>query len=219
MKNIYVLSGLGADERIFCKINFGTHHVTFINWVLPLTNETIEAYALRLSKKIISPNPIIIGLSFGGMMAIEVAKHISTEKIIIISSAKNKYEIPFYYRWAGKLKLHKIIPIKWLINSNLITNRFFSTRTDEVKQIVSSMLLETNIDLLKWSIDKIVTLQNTFVHPNLIHIHGNADNILPIRFVKPNVVIKGGTHLMILSMAKMVEDEIKLQLDDINKNA
>ncbi len=186
---------------------------------MPFTDESIEAYALRLSKKIIYPNPIIIGLSFGGMMAVEIAKHIATNKIIIISSAKNKYEIPFYYRWAGALKLHKLIPMQWLVKANGITNRLFAARSDEAKKIVSSMLRETNIELLKWSIDKIVTLQNTFIHTNLIHIHGSADNVLPIRFVKPNVVIKDGSHLMILTMAKTVEDEIKLELDGINENA
>ena len=110
MKNIYVISGLGADERVFYKTNFGNNNVTHIHWVTPLHNETIEAYALRLCTHIHHETPILVGLSFGGMVAMEVAKHIATEKIILISSAKTKHELPKFYRIVGKLNLHKLIP-------------------------------------------------------------------------------------------------------------
>ena len=108
MKTIYIFSGLGADERVFNKINFGNKKVVYIKWILPTKDENLGHYAFRISNQIQTYKPLLIGLSFGGMMAIEVAKHIDTEKIILISSAKTKYEIPFYFRLAGKLSLHKI---------------------------------------------------------------------------------------------------------------
>ena len=95
MKTVYVFSGLGADERVFCKINFSGYTVHFIQWIAPKKNEAIEDYSLRLTAQITKENPILVGLSFGGMMAVEVAKHISTEKIIIISSAKSKMKFLF----------------------------------------------------------------------------------------------------------------------------
>ena len=100
MKTVYVFSGLGADERVFHKIDFSGYDVHFIKWITPQKNESIESYALRLTSQITKPLPVLIGLSFGGMMAVEVAKHIATEKIILISSAKSKNEIPFYFRTA-----------------------------------------------------------------------------------------------------------------------
>jgi pimeloyl-ACP methyl ester carboxylesterase len=208
MKNIYLISGLGADERVYSKINFGDNNVTFIPWLIPDENETIEEYALRLSKKITLSNPILIGVSFGGMMAIEIAKIIAIEKIIIVSSAKHKNEIPFYFKIAGKLGLHKIINARILAKSNLITNKFFSLRTAEDKKLVASMIKDTNIGLLQWSIDKIVHLKNEYVHKNLTHIHGTADRILPFRFVQPDVVIEGGAHLMIVNKSAEVQEKI-----------
>jgi pimeloyl-ACP methyl ester carboxylesterase len=208
MKNIYLISGLAADERVYSKINFGQHNIIFIPWIAPVNNEAIEAYALRLSEKITAPNPIIIGVSFGGMMAIEIAKLINIEKIILISSAKNKNEIPFYFKLAGKLYLNKIITAKILAKSNLITNKFFSARTDEDKALVAAMIRDTDVRLLKWSIDKIIHLKNVYVHRNLTHIHGTADRILLFRFIAPDVVIKGGSHLMIVNRAKEVQEKI-----------
>jgi pimeloyl-ACP methyl ester carboxylesterase len=208
MKNIYIFTGLGADERVFYKINFENYNAIHIKWITPLHKETIEEYALRLTKQIFTPNPILLGLSFGGMMAVEVGKHIETEKIILVSSSKNKQEIPFYYRLAGKIKLHKLIRAKFLVKANKITNKFFSVRTSEDKKIISSMMGASDAVFLDWAIDKIVHLKNETSHANLTHIHGTADRILPIRFVKAHMQIKGGTHLMIINRAAEVEAKI-----------
>jgi pimeloyl-ACP methyl ester carboxylesterase len=208
MKTIYIFTGLGADERVFHKINFENYNAIHIKWISPLQNETIEAYALRLTQQITTSLPILVGLSFGGMVAVEVAKHIATEKIILISSSKNKTEIPFYYKLAGKMKLHKIIRAKFLVRANKITNKIFSVRSSEDKKIISSMMGASDIVFLNWAIDKIVHLKNEVVHKNLIHIHGTADRILPIRFINADIVIKGGTHLMIMNKAAEVQQKI-----------
>ncbi len=52
MKTVYVFSGLGADERVFHNINFGEHNVIHVKWIKANEKESIEAYALRLSKTI-----------------------------------------------------------------------------------------------------------------------------------------------------------------------
>ena len=215
MKTVYVFSGLGADERVFHKIDFKGYDAHFIQWITPLKNESIEAYALRLTAQIKMMNPILVGLSFGGMMAVEVAKHICTEKIIIISSAKNSKEIPFYFRLAGKLGLPKIIPSTALIKINVFTNWFFSNRTAEDKKMLSAILHDTEPVFLKWAIHAIANWQNTTIHQNLHHIHGDADRILPFKFVSCDETIKGGAHLMIVSKATEVN---KLLFKTINGN-
>jgi pimeloyl-ACP methyl ester carboxylesterase len=208
MKNIYIFTGLGADERVFHKIDFENYNTIHIKWITPMQKESIEDYALRLTQQITTNHPVLVGLSFGGMVAVEVAKHIQTEKIILISSSKNKKEIPFYYRLAGKMNLHKIIRASFLVRANKITNKIFSVRTSEDKKIISSMMGASDINFLNWAIDKILHLKNEVVHKNLIHIHGTADRILPIRFVTADIVIKGGTHLMIMNKAAEVQQKI-----------
>ena len=136
---IYIFSGLGADERVFQKLDFSGYNVTFIEWETPQQNETIENYATRLLPQIKTDKPILIGLSFGGIMAVEVAKQINTEKIILVASAKTKSEIPFYYRWAGKLGLHDLLPSKLLKQSNFITNWFFGTTSAFEQQLLKTI--------------------------------------------------------------------------------
>ena len=83
-KELYIFSGLGADERVFQLLDFSGFSTTFIKWTPPIENETIENYAERILKQINTTKPTLIGLSFGGIIAIEVAKLIDTEKVIVI---------------------------------------------------------------------------------------------------------------------------------------
>ena len=135
-KELYIFSGLGADERVFQRLNFSGFSTTFIKWIVPNNNETIENYATRLIEQVKSTKPTLVGLSFGGIIAVEVAKQIDTEKVILISSAKTKNEIPFFYRLAGQLGIHKLLPTRLLKNSNFITNWFFGTGSAFDKQLL-----------------------------------------------------------------------------------
>ena len=87
MKHIYCISGLGADEKMFSKFEFAGHEIHFVKWITPQEKESIEAYAKRMRQQIVHDDPILIGLSFGGIICIEISRQIKTELILIISSS------------------------------------------------------------------------------------------------------------------------------------
>jgi pimeloyl-ACP methyl ester carboxylesterase len=74
VNKVYFISGLCADKRAFSFLNLSFCEPVFINWIQPLKNESLSAYALRLKEQIRDDNPIIVGVSFGGMLATEMAK-------------------------------------------------------------------------------------------------------------------------------------------------
>lgn len=212
MKNVYIFSGLGADKRVFQKMNFSAYNATFVEWILPDKKEDIESYAPKLIRQIKHDNPILIGLSFGGIIATEVAKLISVEKIILIASAKTKHEIPIYFRFAGKLRLHKLIPTKLLKIPNLLSFWFFGAENIEEKKILSEILKDTDENFLKWAIDAIVHWKNEIQHKNLTHIHGISDKILPNKFINSKIEIKNGGHFMTLNKTKELDELIKKEI-------
>ena len=212
MKNVYIFSGLGADKRVFQKMDFSEYNTTFVEWILPNRTEKIESYAKKLTEQIKHEKPILIGLSFGGIIATEIAKLIETEKIILIASAKNKSEIPNYFRIAGKLKLHKLLPAKLMKMPNFLSFWFFGTENRNEKKILAEILKDTDENFLKWAIDKIVTWKNEIEHKNLIHIHGTADRILPINFVNCQIKVKNGGHFMTLNKAKELDEIVKREI-------
>ncbi|WP_113639059.1 alpha/beta hydrolase [Nubsella zeaxanthinifaciens] len=208
MKKVYIFSGLGADERVFKYLDLTGLEVTFVKWIKPQVNEILADYAKRLSAQIKDENPILIGLSFGGIVATEMSKIIPTEKLILLSSLKTRNEIPLLYRIAGKLNLHKIIPYS-LLKSNTFFNRWlFGIIRKNDKDLFQKVLADTDIDFLRWAINVIVKWDNQLLHPQLYHIHGSKDKILPIRNAGNVIVIENGGHLMVLDKAKQVSEAL-----------
>ena len=199
MKKVYLFSGLGADYRAFEKLDFSTFDITHINWITPNKEESIESYAYRISTQIQSDNSILIGLSFGGIIAVEVSKYIKTDKVILLASAKMKQEIPLYYKFLGKLQLHKLIPVSILKNANVLSYWFFGVSNKSEKLLLKNILKDTDSIFLKWALDKIINWKNVSFKNNVIHIHGSADRILPIRYIKTDFIVKNGGHFMTLN--------------------
>ncbi|MBX2901020.1 MAG: alpha/beta hydrolase [Cyclobacteriaceae bacterium] len=198
-KVIYLLSGLGADKRVFEFLDLSAFTVSHIDWTNPGENESLEAYARRLCAQIKTNKPTLIGVSFGGMVAIEIAKHIPCEKVILISSAATKSEIPFYFRVAGKMRLHKLVPIQILKQVNSFTQWIFGMERAEEQALLKEIIQQTDIRFLRWAIDKIVSWRNLNTPPHVVKIHGTMDRILPA--TKADYQIEGGGRFMIGSKA------------------
>src|SRR6187402_1248228 len=108
MKTIYCISGLGADERAFSRLKVEGYRIRCLPWLTPEPGESINAYATRMRAEIIEENPILCGLSFGGMMSIEISKQIPVEKLILISSIKSVKELPRWMKTCGFLRLNRL---------------------------------------------------------------------------------------------------------------
>lgn len=206
MDKIYIFSGLGVDESVFDSFSFEGMNVQFITWITPLSKESIAAYAKRLALQIKDDLPILIGLSFGGMVAVEIAQYIPTKKVILIASAQNKYELPIYYRIAGKLNMHKLIPPRILKSSNPLAAYLFGVTTKAEKALLKTILHNTDPLFLAWAIDQIVKWKRTAYSDAIIHIHGTKDKILPIRNTKPSYCINQGGHFMTVNKSIEIEN-------------
>jgi len=72
---VYFISGLGADERVFQFLDLSEIEHRFIKWNVPQKNESLPSYCKRLTEQInVQQEVILIGISFGGMIAQEITK-------------------------------------------------------------------------------------------------------------------------------------------------
>ncbi|HEY1869610.1 MAG TPA: alpha/beta fold hydrolase [Chitinophagaceae bacterium] len=207
---VYFISGLGADRRAFYKIQLPSgFEPIHLDWIDPLPDERLPDYAKRFSELIKSDEEfIIIGLSFGGMLASEIAKIISPKKIIIISSVSNYHELPWYFKASGKMGLHKML-IPAVYKQATILNRFMGAGDKEMKGIVYSYVNNIHPSFIKWSLHVIVNWQHTKRLSNLIHVHGSHDHLLPIRYVKADYIVKNGGHLMVMNKSDEVNQVLR----------
>ena len=207
LKPIYFVSGLGADERIFQWLRYDGLQPIHIQWIPPKKGEPIENYAHRLTAQIKEKNPIVVGLSFGGMIAVEIGKQIATEKVILLSSVKDVSEVPIYFKIFRILPLHRIVPFKSLLWAFYwLAYWLFAPEGKEQKQLLKTVLVETDPHFLKWALHRVVVWRNQEIPQNVVHVHGNRDRIFPFRFVNPDYTIDNSGHLMVMNRPEEISD-------------
>ena len=166
-----------------------------------MLQETLQSYALRLFTLINDEQATIVGLSFGGMLATEMAKAHPLTKVILISSAKTFNEIPPYLRFWRRLPIYKYVSNNSMKISGGIVLRILGAKGKKQQQLQQQIIKSSNPQFTKWAMDAIVKWRNKTVPPNVTHIHGMADKLLPYRYVKADHSIKDGEHVMVMDRA------------------
>ena len=202
--SVYFMPGLAANSSIFERIAFPEElfDTYFMEWEIPFEEETLSDYARRISMKITNENPVLVGVSFGGILVQEMAQFLNPKKIIIISSVKSNLEFPITFKLAKPTKAYKLIPTSLIANIDNLAKFTFGEKVKQRLKLYQKFLSVRDKNYLDWSIDKIILWDRIKADPNIIHIHGDVDEVFPIKNINNCIVIKGGTHIMILSKYK-----------------
>lgn len=208
----YFISGQAADEKIFENLTLPSHiEVKYIHWIEPLKNETLPAYSKRLTEQMDTTKDfVLVGMSLGGMVSVELNKIIQPKQTIIISSIATKNEIPPLFKFFNLIKLNKIVPAsiyKWYPP---FLDWYFGAKTKREKGLLRFYAKTISKNYMKWAINEVLNWKNEYRPPNLFHIHGTADRVLPCKYTHADMKIKNGTHMMVHNRA----DEISKILSE-----
>jgi len=218
--HVYFMPGLAASSSIFERIQLPEEifEMHFLKWLLPEKEETIKQYAKRMSKDIKHENTILVGVSFGGILVQEMKPFVKPRKIIIISSVKSNLELPRRMKIAKVTKAYKLIPTKMVGNIEFFAKfAFGSTFVKQRIKLYEKFLSVRDKNYLDWAIDQIVNWERVDVDEDIIHIHGDEDEVFPIKYIKKCIKVKGGTHIMILSKYRWLNDNLpKIMLEENN---
>lgn len=213
MKELFLLSGLGADKRVFDFLNLQDYKVHHIQWTTPLGHESLAEYAKGILPQITSPKPILIGVSFGGMIAQEIGKLIEVEKIILISSAKSSNAIPTYFKVMAKLKIQKLMPPRALKKPNGMLFWLFGISAPEHKRLLTAIMADTDERFFSWAIETISLWDNKVSVNRVIQIHGTDDRILKLQTA--DYIVQGGGHLMVVTCANEISSILRNVLQQV----
>lgn len=177
--HIYCISGLGADHRAFSRIQLEGYELIHVPWITHRPKETLSSYALRLGATIDRSSPfILLGLSFGGMLAMEMAAELEPQKLILVSSAESSSEIPLLYRLAGYLQLNALIPGSLIVKPNPLTSWMMGVRSAQDRTLFNAILERTDAEFAKWAVYAISAWKSNGHYP-CFRVHGTRDKILP----------------------------------------
>lgn len=240
MRTVYCISGLGADHHIFDGLDVPGVQWTHLSWLMPEGDETLAAYARRMSAGVIdasrgpageasrrlapagptsgasgageasetSPNPgvgpVLLGVSFGGMMAIEIAKLLPAATVILVSSIRHRRQLPLPIKMTAHLGLGKWTPPANLRLLAPIQDYFLGVETKADSRLVREYRGNVDPHYLQWAIRHIASWQNEWQPASLYHIHGSKDHIFPLNLVEPTHIVEGGGHLMIHNRAEEI---------------
>jgi len=211
MTKIFLIAGMGADTRIFNNIELPENYdVIPVDWIPHYETDTLEIYAQKLIYHYdIRPNNIIIGNSLGGMLAIEIGKRVSLKKTILISSIKTINEAPDYYKIFQTLPVYKILPKSLIHGAGFLIKPIFGKMSDAELWLFKDMLHKNSPVFIKWAMGAALNWKNAIIPPNVYHIHGDKDRVLPITKIKDATIVKGGSHIMIFDKAKPINKWLK----------
>ncbi|CAM1361880.1 Alpha/beta hydrolase [Tenacibaculum soleae] len=201
------MPGLAASSKIFEYLSLPekVFEIHFLEWLIPNSiNESIETYAQRMCTNIQHKNPILIGVSFGGILVQEMSKIIPCKKVIIISSVKSNKELPKRLKLALITKVYKLFPSKIIANIEKYEHYFFNDYLKKRAELYKIYLSVRDPNYLQWAIYNVLHWQQNKELANIIHIHGKKDEVFPIKHIKDSIEIENGTHVMILNKAKKI---------------
>ncbi|NKI27245.1 alpha/beta hydrolase [Arenibacter sp. 6A1] len=208
--HIYFMPGMAANASIFEHIRLPEElfELHFLEWKIPNKNESLEDYAIRMNSSVKHSNAVLVGVSFGGMLVQEMAKHIEVKKVIIISSVKLASELPRRMVFAKYTKLHKLLPTGMVNNVELMAKYAFGETATKRLKLYQQYLSVRDKYYLDWSIDQIVNWKQGGYDEKVVHIHGEKDPVFPIAYIRDCVKVKNGTHTMIIHRAKWFNEHL-----------
>ena len=103
-KRVVLFSGMGGDDRLFRSIRIPEAEIVTPDHTEPAHGETLTQYASRVADDLdIQPAYIIGGVSFGGMLAGEIARQRPVAGLILLGSCLRPSRLPWSYRWLERL--------------------------------------------------------------------------------------------------------------------
>ena len=208
--HIYFVPGLAADKEIFENIHLpeSSYVLHIISWIIPNKNEPISQYAKRMTAFVEEKNAVLVGVSFGGVVAQEMSVFLNLKKLIIISSIKTRFELPLKFKLVKWLRLYRLFPTKLFLTSKDYTKFALGPISAKKLKLYQDYLHIRDGRYLDWAIKNMVCWKRTKPIGGVYHIHGDADLVFPIKHIKNTLAIAGGSHIMLLTKGPFLSRKI-----------
>lgn len=210
MIHVYLMPGMAANPSIFENIMFpkDMFQIHWLEWKIPLKGESLANYAKRMIADIMHDDIVLLGVSFGGILVQEMSKHMRLRKLFVVSSVKSHHELPKRLKILKYTKAYKILPTQLVSNIDLLAKYAFGETIKKRVELYKKYLSVNDKGYLDWAIKQVVCWDQEHPNKDAIYIHGDKDIVFPNSCQGNCIVIKGGTHIMIINKYKWFNENL-----------
>ena len=208
--HVYLMPGMAANPTIFeyIKLPESQYKIHWLEWQIPDKNETLKAYAQRMCKFIEHDNVVLLGVSFGGILVQEMSKYLKLKKLIVVSSVKSHHELPKRFKLLKITKAYKILPTQLVSNIDLLAKYAFGETIKKRVDLYKKYLSVSDKTYLDWAIKQVICWDQEEANTDAIYIHGDKDIVFPHSCGGNCIVVKGGTHIMVINKFKWFNENL-----------
>ncbi len=206
---LVLLPGLGADDRLLEPQRDEFPDLLVPPWIPPTKNESLAEYAGRMAATIprATDVPMILGgVSFGGMLACEMVRHLTPRAVVLIASCRTPDGLRPACR-VGRVLLPLVPLHAWTI-AKALANVVLKLRTGvprERRELAVTMFREMDSRFMHWILHAILSWNPAPLDDiPVFHIHGGRDFVIPARRVAADAIVPDGGHLINVTHAAAV---------------
>lgn len=204
------MPGMAASPNIFeyIKLPENRFEVHLLSWKIPHPNESLTDYAKRYLVDIKEDKPVLLGISFGGVLVQEIAKLLACHKVIIVSSVKSKYELPRRMKYSRRLGLYHVAPVRIMQKVDILAKYAPNKWAKNKLELYQKYLSVNDPTYLSWALREMICWDQEQPAKGIIHIHGNEDPVFPHKYIGDCITIPGGSHIMIITKCKWFNENL-----------
>lgn len=208
--HVYFMPGLAASPLIFEHIRLpeDEFELHYLEWEVPEGDERLSDYAQRIARHVTHENPVLIGVSFGGILVQEMMAFVKAQRVIIISSVKSSTEFPRRMKFARATKAYKLIPVRLFLNVERLSELSLGAKIKQRLKLYEKFLSVRDPNYLNWALKQVIMWDRRRPDDRVVHIHGDDDRVFPIKYTSGCIVVKGGTHIMILNRFRWLNEHL-----------
>ena len=193
---IYLLPGMTADFPIYARLLPLVAGASIAPFIEPLCDESLASYAARMAPRF-APDCFLGGVSFGGIVALEISRLVRPRGCILISSIASPRQAPPWFRIGRALGGRNSSRLLRLMGAAaaLVPGRIRTSSTLRLAKLSGS-----SGAWHRWAASAVLAWrpEGEYCFP-ILHIHGAADRTFPLRYVRPTIIIPRGRHALPLS--------------------
>jgi len=208
--HVYLMPGMAANPSIFEHIELPKDQfkIHWLEWIMPTQDEALSNYAKRMTQQIKEDYIVLLGVSFGGIIVQEMSKHLNVRKLFVVSSVVSKNQLPKRFKIARTTKAYKLLPTQLLGSIDLLAKYAFGEFIKKRIDLYKKYLSVNSKAYLDWAIKQIVYWDQIEPPKDVIQIHGDKDGVFTNSCTGNCIIVKGGTHIMIINKYKWFNENL-----------